>query len=356
TLRRFRKVAKFGRPSISSHCFLHCWRHAILYLSSTRRTSSHLPTRRILFFLGYPISRSIMGLCHGLELCDAMAISPTARNHCCVRNNRILERSTTPSHLHHHLPLHHCHDQHVWHQRLRRSRIHLFHYQSHRRNRLHASPLFSSYLLSTNHSLRLLGIVLNCGGTPDRGYIGGEYWRNPGAFHNGFKGLCSVFVTAAFAFTGTELVGLAAAETANPRKSLPTAIKQVFWRITLFYIVALTLVGLLVPYTDPRLLGDNESTVDIAASPFVIAIEEAGIEILPSVMNAVILVAVLSVGNSAVFGSSRTLAALANLNQAPKILGYVDRKGRPLVAIIVASAVGLLAYLADVKHQSTVLD
>ncbi len=49
-----------------------------------------------------------------------------------------------------------------------------------------------------------------------------------------------MFVTAAFAFTGTELVGLAAAETQNPRKSLPTAIKQVFWRITLFYLLALT--------------------------------------------------------------------------------------------------------------------
>lgn len=90
--------------------------------------------------------------------------------------------------------------------------------------------------------------MINIGGYPNEGYIGGRFWSDPGAFHNGFRGLCSVFVTAAFAFAGTELVGLAAAETANPRKSLPTAIKQVFWRITLFYIVALTLVGLLVPY------------------------------------------------------------------------------------------------------------
>ncbi|KAF7557662.1 hypothetical protein G7046_g5990 [Stylonectria norvegica] len=201
----------------------------------------------------------------------------------------------------------------------------------------------------------LLGIVLNCGGTPERGYIGGEFWQHPGAFNNGFKGLCSVFVTAAFAFAGTELIGLAAAETANPRKSLPTALKQVFWRITLFYIVALALVGLLVPYDDPRLVG-GDSDADAKASPFVIAIEEAGIQVLPSVMNAVILVAVLSVGNSAVFGSSRTLAALANLNQAPKILGYVDRKGRPLVAISVAAFVGLLAFLADLPQQGAVLD
>ncbi|POR36526.1 General amino-acid permease GAP1 [Tolypocladium paradoxum] len=201
----------------------------------------------------------------------------------------------------------------------------------------------------------LLGIVMNCGGKPDGGYIGGTFWYTPGAFNNGFKGLCSVFVTAAFAFTGTELVGLAAAETANPRKSLPTAIKQVFWRITLFYIVALTLVGLLVPYDDSRLLGAN-SSADAKASPFVIAIEEAGIQVLPSVMNVVILIAVLSVGNSAVFGSSRTLVALAKLNQAPKILGYVDKRGRPLVAIAVAAALGLLAYLADLRLQNSVLD
>ncbi|KAK4220237.1 general amino-acid permease GAP1 [Rhypophila decipiens] len=201
----------------------------------------------------------------------------------------------------------------------------------------------------------LLGIVINIGGFPNDGYIGGRYWTNPGAFHNGFKGLCSVFVSAAFAFTGTELVGLAAAEAVNPRKSLPTAIKQVFWRITLFYVVALTLIGLLVPYNHPELLG-AKSMADASASPFVIAIESAGIDVLPGVMNSVILVAVLSVGNSAVFGSSRTLAALADQRQAPKILGYVDRRGRPLVAILVAMLVGLLGYLADLKEQSDVLN
>lgn len=163
-----------------------------------------------------------------------------------------------------------------------------------------------------------------------------------------------MFVTAAFAFAGTELVGLAAAETANPRKSLPTAVKQVFWRISLFYIVSLTLVGLLVPYTDPRLLSGGSA--DTAASPFVISIQMAGIGTLPSVMNVVILISVLSVGNSSIFGSSRTLAALADQGQAPKILAYVDRKGRPIVAIGVASVMGLLAYLADSGKEGSVLD
>ncbi|KAM0690508.1 hypothetical protein Q7P36_009275 [Cladosporium allicinum] len=201
----------------------------------------------------------------------------------------------------------------------------------------------------------ILGIILNVGGGPDGSYIGTKYWHDPGAFHNGFKGLCSVFVTASFAFAGTELVGLAAAETANPRKSLPTAIKQVFWRITLFYIVSLTLVGLLVPYDDPRLLGGSNS-VDATASPFVISIVNAGITGLPSVMNVVIMIAVLSVGNSSIYGSSRTLAALAEQGQAPKILGYIDRKGRPIVAIGLAGALGLLAFFAGSSKQQDAFD
>ncbi|KAJ5938216.1 hypothetical protein N7454_004558 [Penicillium verhagenii] len=201
----------------------------------------------------------------------------------------------------------------------------------------------------------ILGIVINCGGGPEGGYIGGAYWHNPGAFHNGFKGLCSVFVNAAFAFSGTELVGLAAAETANPRKSLPTAIKQVFWRISIFYVISLTIVGLLVKYTDERLVTGG-SSADAHASPFVIAIENAGIKGLPSVMNVVIMIAVLSVGNSAVYGSSRTLAALADQGQAPKILGYIDRKGRPICAIILASLLGLLCFLAASSKETTAFE
>jgi amino acid transporter len=197
----------------------------------------------------------------------------------------------------------------------------------------------------------ILGVIINIGGGPGGSYIGGRLWHTPGAFNNGFKGFCSVFVNAAFAFSGTELVGLAAAETANPRKSLPTAVKQVFWRITLFYIVSLLLVGLLVPYTDPHLIA-AKNEVDLIASPFVIAIQNAGIEGLPSVFNAVILIAVLSVGNSSIYGSSRTLAALAEQNQAPRFLAYIDRQGRPIVAIAVASVMGLLAFIAGTKDQA----
>lgn len=197
-------------------------------------------------------------------------------------------------------------------------------------------------------------MILNIGGGPQGTYIGGRYWHDPGPFNHGFRGLCSVFVTAAFAFGGTELVGLAAAETANPRRSLPTAVKQVFWRITLFYNISLVLVGLLVPYTEPKLLGYKNSGSH--ASPFVIAISNAGIYALDSVMNVVIMISVLSVGNSAIFGSSRTLAALAEQKQAPKMFAYIDKRGRPLVAILFASTIGLLAFISASDAQVDVFN
>ena len=200
----------------------------------------------------------------------------------------------------------------------------------------------------------ILGVVIDCGGvkTDPRGYIGAHYWHDPGAFRNGFKGFCSVFVTAAFAFGGTELVGLAAAEAANPRKSLPTATKQVFWRITFFYVVSLFIVGLIVPSDSDTLLGS--SGANTKASPFVYAIELAGIKGLPSVFNAVITISVLSVANSCTFGSTRTIQALAAAGMAPKFLAVIDKKGRPIACIILQLLFGLLAFINEASVGSTV--
>ncbi|KIW90580.1 uncharacterized protein Z519_08363 [Cladophialophora bantiana CBS 173.52] len=190
----------------------------------------------------------------------------------------------------------------------------------------------------------ILGIIIVTGGVGPQGYLGAHYWYDPGAFNHGFKGLRSTFVTAALSFGGTELVGLTAAETENPRKSPPTAVKQVFWRICLFYMVSLTIVGCPVTYTNDQLLNGSSSS-DTNASPFVIAVKNAGIAAVPSIMNPVILIAVLSVGNSSICGFSRTLAALADRGQAPRFLRYIDQAGRPLLAIIFASAVGLLCFI-----------
>lgn len=200
--------------------------------------------------------------------------------------------------------------------------------------------------------------MLTCGGGPKGGYIGGKYWSNPGAFvgHTAgdrFHGLCSVFVTAAFSYSGTELIAVSAAESVNPRITLPKACKRTFWLITVCYIVVLTLVGCLVSSDDPRLL-NGSSSVDVAASPLVIAIENGGIKGLPSLMNAIILIAVLSVANSAVYACSRCMASMAQIGNLPKVFTYVDRKGRPLYAIVATLIFGLLSFIAASDKQEEV--
>ena len=133
--------------------------------------------------------------------------------------------------------------------------------------------------------------------------------RSPySAFLNGFHGFCTVFVTASFAFGGTELTGLAAAEAKDPRKEIPRASKQVVWRIGIFYIVNLFIVGLIVPANSPLYHSEGSSS---RHSPFVIAIQLAGIKALPSIFNAMILISVMSVANSCTFASTRTFQALA---------------------------------------------
>ncbi|KAI1158128.1 amino acid permease/ SLC12A domain-containing protein [Nemania serpens] len=201
--------------------------------------------------------------------------------------------------------------------------------------------------LSATVIFLIISFVLVLGGGPSTGryseYFGARLWYEPGAFANGFKGFCSVFVTAAFAFSGTELVGLAAAEASNPSKALPGAIKQVFWRITLFYVLGLLFVGLLVPYDDPHLLGASSN--DVAASPFVLVGEYAGLNGFNHFMNVVILISVISISVSGVYGGSRTLTALAQEGYAPKIFSYVDKSGRPLFSVIAILAFGALAYV-----------
>lgn len=189
----------------------------------------------------------------------------------------------------------------------------------------------------------IFGIVVNVGGAGDKGYLGTTYWHDPGAFKNGFNGFAGVFVIAAFSFGGTELVGLAAAESQNPRKAIPLATKQVFFRIAFFYIVNLFILGLILPSTDERLEGATGA--NSKASPFVLAIEDAGVRVLPSIFNAVIAVSVISVANSCTFGSTRTMQAMAERGMAPQFLSYVDKAGRPLWCIVIQLIFGLLGYV-----------
>lgn len=202
----------------------------------------------------------------------------------------------------------------------------------------------------------IVGIVLNCGGGPADGefseYVGGRYWRDPGAFANGFKGVCAVFVTAAFSFAGTELVGLAATETPNPRKTMPGAVKGTFWRITIIYLSSLLIVAFMIPYNDVRLLGGSGA----ATSPFVIMVDKAGIKGLNHLINVTICIAVLSIGLSCVYAGSRVLTALAELGMAPKFLTYVDKSGRPLWSVVFVLSWGALSYVNVSSSGGVVFD
>lgn len=183
-------------------------------------------------------------------------------------------------------------------------------------------------------------VVIDVGGSPRGEYLGAHSWHHPPPFLNGFKGFCSVFITAAFAYSGTEIVGIAAAESSNPRKYIPRATKQVVGRVLLFYIISILMITFIVPSNTKSLMGDSN---DPSSSPFVIALQRGKIHALPQIFNVIILISALSVGNASVYGGSRTLLSLAELGMAPKIFTYVDRKGRPLPAMFVSFLFGCWA-------------
>ncbi|MDK8181941.1 amino acid permease [Paenibacillus sp. UMB4589-SE434] len=178
------------------------------------------------------------------------------------------------------------------------------------------------------------------------GFIGFDNFTIGDApFHGGFFALLGVFMAAGYSFQGTELVGVAAGESDNPRESVPRAIRQIFWRILLFYILAIFVIAMLIPYTSPNLLKGD--LTDISVSPFTLVFEKAGIIFAASVMNAVILTSVLSAGNSGMYASARILWVLAKEGKAPRFLGKLSKRGIPVNAILMTSAVGMIAFLAS---------
>ena len=123
----------------------------------------------------------------------------------------------------------------------------------------------------------------------------------------------------------------AASETENPRRNISKAVRRVFWRIVIFYILGIMITGMLVPYDDPNLLN---GTGTAAQSPYVIAIRRAGIHTLPSIINAAIFTSAFSAGNSILFCASRILYGLSIRGQAPRIFSYCTKNGLPIVAVL----------------------
>lgn len=219
---------------------------------------------------------------------------------------------------------------------------------------------FSSIKVVTLVGFIIFAICVNAG-VGDQGYIGFKYWNEPGAFAEllaegatgKFVAFWSVLITAGFSYQGSELVGIAAGECANPRKAIPSAIKWTFWGIFVLFSLTVFMLGINIPYTYEALKSESK---DASASPLVIIANLAGVPVLPSILNAVLLSAVLTAANSNVYSSSRILIALANEGHAPAFLRKTNRLGTPYYAVAVCSAVGFLAFLNLSEGGTVVFD
>ncbi|KAL2202601.1 proline-specific permease [Sarocladium strictum] len=207
--------------------------------------------------------------------------------------------------------------------------------------------------------LIILGLVISLGGVPGTERIGFRYWKNPGAFveyiatgnWGKFLGYWSVMSNAVFSFAGVESLAVAAAETKNPRRAIPRACKRVFIRIVLFYILAVLVVGMLVPSNDERL---DAAYGTAAQSPFVIAASAAGIKAIPSVVNAIVITSAWSSSNQALLSGTRVLYSLALKRQAPSIFLRTTRWGTPYMCVLLFTAFMFLSFMTLSNSALTV--
>ncbi|KAH7909694.1 amino acid permease/ SLC12A domain-containing protein [Hygrophoropsis aurantiaca] len=226
-----------------------------------------------------------------------------------------------------------------------------------------AEFIFSLIKLTMITGLILLGIILDAepGSGPGGGRLGFHYWNDPGVFNGAglvsnirldrFLGILSVLIRAGFSFQGMEIVATAASETENPRRNIAKAVRRVFYRIFIFYILGVFVTGLLVPYNDRQLLQPAGTAAD---SPYVLAMTRAGIKTLPGIINAGILTSAFSAANSFLFCSSRILYGLALRGQAPRIFAYCTNKGLPIAAILFSAAFSLLSLMSISSGAETV--
>jgi len=207
--------------------------------------------------------------------------------------------------------------------------------------------------------LIILGLVINLGGIPGTPRIGFKYWQDPGPFveyittgdWGRFLGFWAVMTGAVFSFAGVESLAMAAAETRDPRRAIPQACKRVFARIIIFYMLAVFIVGLLVPSNDPRLDGSGSS---VAQSPFVIAAQAAGIPVIASVVNAIVITSAWSASNQSLLAGTRVLYGLALKGQAPKIFLRTTSWGVPYMCVMLFACFMCLSFMSLSEGAMTV--
>jgi arginine/ornithine permease len=165
-----------------------------------------------------------------------------------------------------------------------------------------------------------------------------------GLFPAGFVILFVTMMNVIFSYQGSELIGIAAGESEDPQKNIPRAIRNVLFRIIVFYLASIVILSAIFPSKELGLL----------ESPFVTLMERAGIPFAPDIMNFVILTAILSVGNSCIYASTRLLWAMANEGMAPKRFGTLSKRKVPFAALVFTMIFSLLSLLTSVIAADTV--
>ena len=205
--------------------------------------------------------------------------------------------------------------------------------------------------------LMIVCLVVDLGGAPDRDRRGFRYWRDM-PFNNDylditppakarFLGFWAVLTQAAFSLGGMEGLASICLEAENPRKTMRTAVRAIFYRIILLYIFSLWLVGLCIPRDHPDLLRANaEESGTAAESPFVVVIKTSGIKVLDHIINGVVLTSAFSSGNEFLYASSRALFMLGQQGQAPRIFCKILPNGVPVFALGFTALFSLLGFLA----------
>ncbi|KAK6369391.1 hypothetical protein LTS17_009734 [Exophiala oligosperma] len=219
-----------------------------------------------------------------------------------------------------------------------------------------AEFIFAAIKILTILGLLIMSFILDLGGSPTGDRLGFRYWTNPGPVMREvvatgdagrFLGLFSTLIFAAFSYGGVEMVALAAGEAVDPRKNIPKAVKRLFWRIVIFYVLGSLAISVLVPSNDQE-LG--------SASPWVIAIRNAEIRVLPSIINAVIITSAFSSANAFLYVGSRYLFGLALHHQAPRIFLKCTSRGVPIYGIAFTAMWSGLAYTAVSAGASRVFN
>jgi amino acid transporter len=198
--------------------------------------------------------------------------------------------------------------------------------------------------------LIIVSIVITSGGGPNHKAIGFEYYRNPGPFAEylttgslgKFAGFWKALSGTVYSFGGVQSVPNLAAEVKNPRRSIFTACKRILYRVIILMMLTVFCLTLIVPYNNNKIAN---SSGNASSSPFVVAMNNAGIKVLPHIINAAVLTSAFSAGNLSLMSGARILFALAVKGQAPKIFLKTTKRGVPWVGNVFVAIFMPLAYM-----------